>query len=242
MKKFRVKNLERLWKVNNVKKVLFKRTFLLFMGIINWVIFLKRNTKIFFKTVIISAFCLTVFIGVGYYYLSQNLIKTETEVEQVPFYQESPQNVGLLLDVLGDKTFVYLDFENNKMAVSLFLNESEITDDKIYGYSLDYKINADINFIADFVDYLEGIELTLETETLRYTGVQVADIILSDREKQFKQQIVTAILHRISQNGLGKDIFLEIIEKCETNLTVPDFYHWPDYIKKLAKNTNIIEQ
>ena len=212
------------------------------MGIINLVIFLKKNTKIFFKTVIISAWCLSAFIGAGYYYLSQNLVKTETEISQVPFYQESPQNAGLLLDVLGDKTFFYLDFEKNKISVSLFPNESEIIDDKIYGYSLDYEINTNIDFIADFVDYLEGIELTLETETLRYTGVQVADIILSDREKQYKEQIVTAILHRVSQNGLGKDIFLKIVEKCETNLTVPDFYHWPDYIKKLALNLNIIEE
>ena len=212
------------------------------MGIINLVIFLKRNTKIFFKTLIISAWCLTVFICVGYYYLSQNLVKTETEIQQVPFYQESPQNAGLLLDVLGDKTFVYLDFENNKISVSLFPNESEIADDTIYGYSLDYEISADIDFIADFVDYLDGIELTIEEETLRYTGVQVADIILNDREKQFKQQIVIAILRRISQNGLGKDIFLDVIEKCETNLTVPDFYNWPDYIKKLTANPHIIEQ
>ena len=212
------------------------------MGIIFWVIFLKRNTKIFFKTVIISALCLTVFIGAGYYYLSRNLVKTETKPQQIPYYQETSQNAGLIFDVLGDKTFIYLDFENTKLSISLFPEESQIMGNNIYGYPLDYKIGTDVDFIADFVDYLDGIELTLETETLRYTGVQVADIILSDNEKQLKQQIATAILHRISENGLGKDFFLEIVENCETNLTVPDFYCWPDYIKKLAQNPHIIEQ
>ncbi len=215
---------------------------MLFTGIINAVIYLKRNTRIFFKTVIISAWCLTVFIGAGYYYLSQNLIKTETETQQVPYYQESPQNAGLLFDMLGDKTFIYLDFEKVKISVSLFPEESQITDNTIYGYSLDYEISADIGFVADFVDYLDGIELTIENETLRYTGVQVEDIILSDREKQLKLQIIEAIFCRIAQNGIGKDMLLEIVENCETNLTVPDFYYWPDYIKKLSSNLHIIDR
>ncbi len=205
------------------------------------VIFVKRNTKLFLKTVIICAWCLAVFLGVGYYYLSKNLTRTEIETPNVPYYTQTPQNCGILFEVLGEETFVYLDFENSKITVSLYPEDIVEDTTAIYGYPLNFKINADVDFIAELVDYLEGIELNLENQTLRYTGVQVVDIIFADRNFELKPQILKSICQKIAENGMEKDMFLYIVENCDTNLTVPDFYYWPEYIKNLCSNLHIID-
>ncbi len=198
--------------------------------------------KLFFKTFIISACCIVVFVGVGYYYINQNLSRADSEtVEKVPYYQEKPENSGILLDVSGDKTFLYFDFENNRILTSLFLEDSDISENEIYGYPIEFAVNTDIDFVIDLVDYLEGIELTMDNETLRYTGVQVADIILNDKEKANKKEITKALVNQISKNGIGNDMLLEIVENSETNITVPDFYYWPEYLGESASNLQIID-
>lgn len=209
---------------------------MLLTGIINLVINLKKSTKLFLKTVVISGCCCAVFVGVGYSYLSRNLLQTETETESVPYYRESPQNAGILFDFSGDKTFAYLDFENSRVVVSL---NPEPEEDTVYGYPLDFEVEGNVDFVADLVDYLDGIELETENQTLRYTGVQVEELLSVD--SGVKSQIVTAIAKKIAQNGLGSDMFLSVIKNCDTNLTVPDFYYWPDYIKNLCANLQIID-
>ncbi len=204
--------------------------------------FLKNGFRLFLKTLVITAFCITLFVGVGYYYLSKNLKQTDTDTPQkVPYYQEAPQNAGILLDVFGDKIFLYFDFENTKITASLFLEQSDIKEKEIYGYPLDYTLQADMDFITDLVDYINGIELNLENETLRYTGVQVTDIILKDTKKEYKKDITKAIISQIAKNGIGNDLLLRIVEKGETNITVPDFYYWSKFLGQSAGNLHIID-
>ena len=181
------------------------------------------------------------FIGVGYFYLEKSFsAPTENIAENVPYYQETPQNSGILFEIYGDKTFLYLDFQNSKISAILYPYNNE-DDDNIYGYTIDYKINTSLDFIGDLVDYLEGIDLTIDNETLRYTGVQVEDIILEDKEKIHKPNILKAILQKVAKNGIGKDMLLHIVERSETNLTVPDFYLWPEYFKNISGNIQIVD-
>ncbi len=215
---------------------------MLFVGIIYWVIFLKKNTKLFFKAFTVSLLCLLFFIGVGYFYLEQSFTApTENKTESVPYYSQVPQNCGILFEIYGEKTFVYLDFENSKISSLLYPYEIDENIDSIYGYSIDYKISTNLDFIADLVDYLEGIELTIDNQVLRYTGVQVADIVLNDKEKIHKSHILKAITKKIAKNGIGKDMLLHIVENCDTNLTVPDFYQWPEHLKAISSNLQIID-
>jgi len=211
------------------------------MGIITWVIYLKKSTKVFFKTVIISAWCLSVFLGIGYYYLSKNLTPTEVETPDVPYYQEAPQNAGILFELLGEKTFIYLDFEDGKLTVCLNPVNDELNDGDIYGYTVDYNITADLEYIEKLVDYLDGIDLTLENQPLRYTGVQVVNLLVKDKELLYKPYILKAIINKTALNGIGKDFLLETVETCKTNLTVPDVYYWPEYIKIICSNLQIID-
>ena len=118
--------------------------------------FLKSNTKLFLKTVLISAVCLILFIGAGYFYLRGSFVTAQNENNSVPYYKQIPQNSGLLFEISGDKTYFYLDFENQNILVA-FSGES-------FEYPVDFKAKADLDFVADFVDSIGGIELVLENK------------------------------------------------------------------------------
>ena len=195
--------------------------------------FLKSNTKLFLKTVLISAVCLILFISVGYLYLNGSFVSAQNENNSVPYYKQIPQNSGLLFETPEDKTYFYLDFENQNILVDLSGESFE--------YPVDFKVNTDLDFVADFVDSIGGIELVLENKTLRYTGVQVEDLIIADKDLSLKPQIIKAICDKISNVGMTKEMFSEIIERCETNLTVPVFYGWLDYIKEVSANVIFID-
>lgn len=195
--------------------------------------FLKSNTKLFLKTVLISAVCLILFISVGYLYLNGSFVSAQNENNSVPYYKQIPQNSGLLFETPEDKTYFYLDFENQNILVDLSGESFE--------YPVDFKVNTDLDFVADFVDSIGGIELVLENKTLRYTGVQVEDLIIADKDLSLKPQIIKAICDKISNVGMTKEMFSEIIERCETNLTVPVFYGWLDYIKEISTNVIFID-
>ena len=195
--------------------------------------FLKSNTKLFLKTVLISAVCLILFISVGYLYLNGSFVSAQNENNSVPYYKQIPQNSGLLFETPEDKTYFYLDFENQNILVDLSGESFE--------YPVDFKVNTDLDFVADFVDSIEGIELVLGNKTLRYTGVQVEDLIIADKDLSLKPQIIKAICDKISNVGMTKEMFSEIIERCETNLTVPVFYGWLDYIKEVSANVIFID-
>ena len=195
--------------------------------------FLKSNTKLFLKTVLISVVCLILFIGAGYFYLRGSFVTAQNENNYVPYYKQIPQNSGLLFEIPEDKTYFYLDFENQNILVA-FSGEN-------FEYPVDFKVNTDLDFVADFVDSIGGIELVLENKTLRYTGVQVEDLIIADKDLSLKPQIIKAIFDKISNVGMTKEMFSEIIERCETNLTVPVFYGWLDYIKEVSANVIFID-
>ena len=63
---------------------------------------------------------------------------------------------------------------------------------------------------------------------------------LLKQNAQTVSQTAAALIQKISENGIDENIFTVIIKKAETNLTVPDLFRWPEYIKELCKNGTII--
>ena len=45
------------------------------------------------------------------------------------------------------------------------------------GYEIDYTVEANYMLIAEICDYFEGVNLTIDAETLRYTGNQVVELL-----------------------------------------------------------------
>ena len=199
---------------------------------------MKKSIIIFFKTVFFTLFLLMFFIGVGYFYLSGHISNVQNEVEKVPYYDYVPQNTGLLFNVLDNKTLAYLDFENQSLRVCFI--EGDISQNNIYGYEIDYEIEADLSLVSEIVDILGGIDLNINGEALNYTGAQIKEILEKNTDDMIEKQIIKSIIETVAKNGFHKKDFLVIIENSETNLTVPNCYDWENYIGKLCKNTFFI--
>ncbi len=183
--------------------------------------------------------CCAVFVGVGYYYIDANLKPVQNETENVPYSQESPENAGVLLEIGGDKTFFYLDFESEKLFVSVM--PEEVNGGEIYGYSVDYTVSANYQLLSDIVDYVGGIEMTLDDTVLRYTGIQVSELAQTNTGGELKREIIAKICEIIEQSGVALDFFANIIETADTDLTIPDCYFWEDKIDTLCQNLQIID-
>ncbi len=201
---------------------------------------LKKKTALFLKTVGVCVFCLSLFVGVGYFYLDSKTQTVQNEAPSVPYYSSVPENAGVLLDIAGSKTLYYLDFENMTMAV-IFADNEAIDNNEIYGYQVDYTVMADYPLLASIVDMAGGINLEAEGEMLSFTGVQVADMLsVSTDFDTLRREVTKKTLDGIRQNGMEKEDLLYIIENSETDLTVPDCYFWADYIKDICKTVRIV--
>lgn len=181
-----------------------------------------------------------IFIGSGYLYLSYQLKPTEIKEETVPYYSTVPDNAGVMFDICADRILCYMDFEKNLMNI-VFDSKNIQIGENLYGYPVDYMINGNYDLISYLVDAVGGIEMETEEEILRFTGVQIEDMLSRTAEtEELYREIIPEILKKVYENGLEKEDFLYIIENSETNLTMPDCYYWPDYIKSLCKNAIIV--
>lgn len=190
----------------------------------------------------LSAICLlscALLIGGGYLYLRQSFRPTEGQASEIPYTFSLPDNKGILFDIAGNRAFVYLDFTNGKLSV--IIPQAEDFDPTAYGYSGDFKVNGDMSVLAEIIDCSGGITLTDNGERVRYTGVQISDIMSrsTDSEKMLRT-VIPAIMQSVAENGIEDGAFNRIIDKADTDLTVPDCCMWQNYISKLCKNGVII--
>lgn len=201
---------------------------------------MKKKSLRVLKLLFICFCCGAVFTAGGYFYLKSNMKETENNVSQVPYSSPSPENSGILLDISGSRTFFYLDFEKEKLTV-IIPQEGYIITDNLFGYPINYRVEADYSFVADIIDFTDGIELPSNDGLLRYTGVQITAMLETAADtSELKREIISAVIEKISQRGFERENFLYIIENTETNLTVPDCYYWSDHIAELCKDGEII--
>ena len=191
--------------------------------------------KTFLKAFVISGWCLAIFIGLGYYYITSQIAPVEGETESVPYYRYIPENKGLVFSFGTRTVYTYLDFTLS--SVNVIVNPEDIEQS---GYAADYAVTADYGLIAEIVDYFDGIYLDLEGEPLRYTGWQVVDLLSKDGSDELRQKIISSLFLKISQQGVGVDFFNIIITKSKTDLKMPDCYFWADNMDEISKNINFL--
>lgn len=208
-------------------------------------IFLKN--KIFSKSIIKKAFVVVfsavIFFFGAYAYLDYNLNKQTAEADQKDYtvpYENLPDNAGIAF-LLPDSSAViaYLDFENRCINV-INIDAYDITNNLYYGYTIDFIVETDYQLIGGIVDRVGGVNIQLNGETLRYTGVQVIDLISVNSDANIKPQLITQIFKQISENDFSKDDFIYIIENSKSNLTVVDCIYWLDYIGEMRGNINFV--
>ncbi len=191
--------------------------------------------KTFLKTFVISGWCLVLFIGLGYYYIKSHDIKVENEVESVPYYTQTPDSKGVLFKFSKGSVYTYLDFDLS--TVTVILNPESVDD---MGYTTDYTVNARYSLIAYMCGYFDGINLTLNAETLRYTGNQVVELIINDTSTELRIKVIDAIFQKINEEGIGVDFLNSIVTKSETNLKIPDCYFWAEFMDDISKNIKFL--
>lgn len=200
---------------------------------------LKRKIFGIIKLLCLCVICCSLFVGGGYFYLRQSFKEAENKVSSIPYSFSAPENKGIMLDICGGLTFLYLDFSEERLKV-IIPPETEYGEE-IFGYPIDFTVKTDYTFVSGLIDCADGIELNLDGETLRYTGVQIADILSRTVDaSELKRQIIAALLEKIGENGIDGEFFDFLVESTDTDITVPDCYYWEKFITKLCKNGGII--
>lgn len=183
------------------------------------------------------------FFGAAYAYLNYNFNNQTAKADQKDYtvpYKNLPDNSGiafLLPD--GNGVMAHLDFENSCINV-VNIENYDRNNNMYYGYTVDYIIETDYQLIGGIVDRVGGVNVEINGETLRYTGVQIIDLISVNSDVNIKMQIITQIFKQISKNNFSTDDFVYIIENSKSNLSIIDCIYWLDYIDEMSRNINFV--
>ncbi len=200
---------------------------------------MNSKFKLFLKTFIACSLAFTVFVGAGYLYLSKNFKQADNDVENVPYNQTLSENKGILLNCNNETLFLYLDFLENKLLVSLSPENSQ--NGKIYGYTHDYTIESENTAIANIIDCVGGVELLVEDTKLRYTGAQVSKLLKQSNSKELRRDIVTNACEKIALYGIGNEFFSGVLNNSKTELKFSECYLWREYLPQLCANLHFID-
>lgn len=200
---------------------------------------MKNKFKLFIKTFIICSFTFAFFVGVGYYYLSKSFTEANNEASKVPYTQSLSENRGILLCCNNEKVFFYLDFLENKLVVSLSPETAE--NGLIYGYTHDYTLEGNNILISNVIDCVGGVELLIEDQKLRYTGLQVTELLKRSNSTDLRREIIIDACKKISEYGIGNEFFSIIVNYSKTQLNFSECYLWREYLPQLCENLYFID-
>lgn len=206
---------------------------------------MKKNKKNYtaLKTAFVVFFCFLLFFGCSWAYLEMTLKNNQSSVDTKDYtvpYESVPDNCGLLLVApLDSRWLIYLDFEKERIMV---LEATGIKSDstEYLGYSVDYRVSIDYDLIAEIIDRVGGLELNIDGATMRYTGVQVCDLLCASCSKDIKQHIFLTFFENISKYGFSKNDFAYVIDNSDTNLTVPVCFDWPQRLSQMCRSVSFV--
>lgn len=203
------------------------------------------KTKGILKTFFTVSFCVVVFAAGAYLYLTfaverQNSA-ADTKKSGIP-YSSKPDDSGVLFVMPdGSGALIYLEFSSNSVS-AVFIEDCNSDDSVFYGYPADYRIHCDYKLLAGIIDNAGGIELGEKEKRLRYTGVQVIELLsyTSDYRKTVKEML-SSLFESISKNGFSASDTTYILENCESStLTLPECFEWYEYIPQMSSAATVI--
>ncbi len=200
--------------------------------------------KSILKKILIIFFCGASVFAASYAYLNfsfkKSMAKIDQKEENVP-YEHIPDNAGigfLLPD--GSALLTYLNFKEKCINV-INVEQYDKSNNMYFGYTMDYTVQVNHTLIAGLVDRVGGVAIRANGEMLRYTGVQVVDAISNSKDNDIKEQIITEIFRRISENGFSKEDFVYIIQNSKTDLSLLNCIYWINDINKICDNIVFID-
>ena len=194
---------------------------------------MKSKVKRFLKiSIFLICFELLIF-GSGYLYLDARLKKSmvNESVESVPYYTQVPEDKTVLMTVCQDKILLNLNFEEETINITFLEAENR-------SYTADYEVICNYEMIGYLVDVAGGIEL----DGLRYTGVQITEMLeYNPQDINLKKSITQKIIKGISNNGFTKENLLYVIDNSETNLKFNLCFDWVDWIPELCRMPRFVD-
>lgn len=188
-------------------------------------------------------FCGLIFFFSSYVYLNLNLNNDTQTADQKDYtvpYEQIPQNACVAFVLPSDNAyFVHLDFKSRDIKLVMAENFSTKSQ-SYYGYTADYTVECDYQLLAGIIDRVGGVNLTFENETLRYTGIQVIDLIATGSLNKIKRPLLAEIFKQIAKNGFSKEDLVYIIENGESDLSVVDCIYWLDYIVNMSSRVSFV--
>lgn len=160
--------------------------------------------------------------------------KADIKDEGVPYEFPHPDNAGILFNFESiSSTLIYLDFEDERIYL-LDISDKEVSPEN-YGFPVNFTLNATYDTVKTAVDIAGGIDLDEGGSTLRYTGVQVVELLSTTVDtSKLRREIFSAIFNQFSKHGILKEDLIEIFGSSSSGLSVPDYYHWADYLKIMS--------
>lgn len=202
--------------------------------------FLRNKFKIILTVILCTAF----FLGVSYVYLNYSFNKqlsaTDIKENSVP-YERIPENQGIAFVFSDDSAMlVYLDFKSQCIRL---INVPQFKGEQVQysGYNANFTVHMDYDLIEGIVDRIGGVNLNVNEQTFRYTGVQVVELLLNNNNETLKKQLITEIFNQISKNDFSKDDFIYIIENSKNNLSVIDCIYWIEHLKNMSGKISFID-
>ncbi len=205
---------------------------------------MKSNGKNILRTVFSVFLSIVIFSAFIYGYLYINMEKDEAKADtkdyNIPYESPAPQNTGVLFNFeSGSSTLVFLDFEGERIYL-LDLTDSNASA-KDYGFPVSYTVNATYDTIKTAVDIAGGINMRLSDEDMRYTGVQVVELLSTTVDTtELRREIFTALFKQFSRFGVLREDLIELFSNTPCDLSVPDYYRWADYLKMMSKRVSFV--
>ncbi len=204
--------------------------------------------KIKNKSILRAAFAVFLSISIfsafvyGYLYINMKSEenKADTKEQSIPYEYPNPDNIGLLFEINEkEQTLIYLDFEGDCIHL-LDISKEDISPSD-YGFPTDYKITANYDTVKTAIDIVGGIDLEIDGEALRYTGVQIVDILSTTVDvNALSRQIFLNFFTKVSKNGILREDLISIFKTTSSDISVPDYYRWADYLKDMSRRVSYV--
>ncbi len=135
-----------------------------------------------------------------------------------------------------------LEFEKGFISALILENANQKAFEG-FGFYATETVDLSYKSLMDFIDTIDGINLDIFGEEMRYTGVQVCNIIAVNKDHiETKIKILKAIFNKIYKIGFSSDALYCIMNNTNNTLSVPDCYGWTDYLGEMCNRYNIVNE
>ena len=209
---------------------------------------MKRKNKRNLIAVFSAFCCFTIYCLTAFLLLSQDIAKTDTPLENIP-YEEKPADFTLLLncDELEQYCGLIFDIENNHLTAVLFNSYNEAAGYGIdYDRTVNYKKESEINLIG----WLGGIVFLAQNgyngekdflwefrDGTRIFGDKAVSLA---KNEQYRSVIAHAVLSELFKRETDKQDFNYILSLCDTDISYVDFCNYSKYLGRIGDNITVM--